>query len=294
MGERVTTEFPRRSAIIAAAVALVVVLVVTALSVALARPRGDRDWVEHLAIMPEIDLREDGFAMGLVTDWSYDAEGPVDKAYTTAAESFADLRDVWFVIEPHPGMKAMAHTLVLFEFADDRIVGLTVEARREADEKYSALWGAFNRFELAYVWSSARDLLARRAVMLDHEVLVYPLALSEEQKLAFLRGVLEKTISVRNEPRFYNTLVSNCTNELAKTAGLDWHYAFVMTGYSAERLHRLGLIPGAEIDVVREQARLTQQIKDWSGLPSREFDRALLAELRARHADIDAVGQPAS
>lgn len=278
----------------AAGAALAVVLAWSALSVALAKPRADRDWVEHLSIMPAIDLREDGFAMGLVTDWSYDADAPLDKAYTTAAESFADLRNVWFVVEPHPGMKAMAHTLVLFEFADDRIVGLTVEARREADESYSAFWGAFNRFELAYVWSSARDLLSRRAVMLDHEVLVYPLALSQEQKLAFLRGVLEKTIAVSERPRFYNTLVSNCTNELAKTAGLDWHYAFVMTGYSAERLHRLGLIPGEEMEAVREQARMTQKIKDWAGLPSRAFDVALLSELRARHGQAMARLRPAA
>ena len=78
------------------------------------------------------------------------------------AADFADLRNVWFVVEPQPGGDYAAHTLVLFEFAGDRIVGLTVEARLERGETYDAIAGMFNQFELAYVWSTARDLLERR------------------------------------------------------------------------------------------------------------------------------------
>jgi hypothetical protein len=68
---------PRLAAAVAAGVMLAGLAAVFLMSVVLARPRADRDWVEHLAVMPEIDLREDGFAMGLVTDWSYDASGPL-------------------------------------------------------------------------------------------------------------------------------------------------------------------------------------------------------------------------
>jgi hypothetical protein len=247
-----------------------------------AKPRLDRNWVEHLAHMPAVDLRADAFALALATDWSYAPEGPVAKEYTSFAASFDDLKEVWFVVEPHPGLRPMAHTLVIFEFADDRVIGLTIEARREAHEAYSAFWGAFNRFELAYIWSTPKDLLTRRAVMLDHDVLVYPLALSQEQKHAFLRATLEKTIAISSAPRFYNTLHSNCTNELAKTAGLGWHYSFVLTGFSAERLFALGMIPGEDFATTRERAILTDEIKALNGLASPEFSRALLRELRAR------------
>jgi hypothetical protein len=233
--------------------------------------------------MPSVEMREDGFSLGPATDWSYNTEGPVDRAFTSSSESFADLKNVWFVVEPHPGMKPMAHTLVLFEFANDRIIGLTVEARREAHEKYSAWWGLFNKFELAYVWSTARDLLARRAVFLQHDILVFPLELTGEQKVAFLKSVLGKTQSVVASPRFYNTLVSNCTNELAKAAGLGWHSSWVLTGYSPERLYNLKLIPGVDIAAARQDALLTEQVRSWSSLSSSDFDRALLAELRHRH-----------
>jgi hypothetical protein len=245
-------------------------------------PRTDRDWAPHLAVTPRVELAEGRFTVAPVTDWSYGADGPASQGYTAAAEAIAEVRNVWFVLEPHPGMEPMAHTLVLFEFPGDRLVGLTIEARREADEAYSAFRGAFNAFELAYIWSTARDLLARRAVMLDHDVLVYPLALDQAQKERFLTRLLTRTQELETRPRFYNTLVSNCTNELAKSALLDWSPAFILTGYSAQRLFELGLIPGEDFETARAAARMTDAVRGWRDLDAAEFDRALLAALRVR------------
>ncbi len=264
--------------------ALAVLVAVMWIRVLIERPRLDRNWIEHLAIMPEIDLSADHFALSPATDWSYDAKGPIEKRYASFAADIPEVRNVWFMVEPHPGMKPMAHTLVMFEFPGDRMIGLTIEARREANEEYSALWGAFNKFELAYIWSTPKDLLTRRAVYLDHDVLVYPLQLSEQQKKDFLRALLEQTQKVSTTPRFYNTLVSNCTNELAKTAALDWHYAFILTGYSAERLYDLKMISGKSFEDAQARALVTDKVKSWNSLPSADFDRALLAELRTRNA----------
>ena len=89
------------------------------------------------------------------------------------------------MVEPQPGGDYAAHTLVLFEFGGDRIVGLTVEARLEEGETYDAVAGVFNNFELSYIWSTARDLLTRRVTFLDKDVYVYPLRLEEKQKRRF-------------------------------------------------------------------------------------------------------------
>lgn len=267
-----------------AAVVLLLVAAVAWHRTQIERPRLDRDWEPHLALMPVIEAREDAFHLALATDWSYTPEGPAERNYTSFAARHGDLRNVWFVIEPHPGFRPMAHTLVLFEFAGDRVIGLTIEARRERTEDYSALAGAFNAFELAYIWSTPRDLLTRRAVMLAHDVFVYPLALDEGQKRRFLDRLIRETQEVSTTPRFYNTLVSNCTNELAKLALLDWHPSWVLTGYSTERLYELGLIPseGKPFADVRALARLTDDARDWAALDAASFDAALLAELRRR------------
>jgi len=251
--------------------------------VLLAEPRLDRRWVDNLAHMPNVQLSPGAFALDHVTDWSYTSEGPVKRDVVTFANTFDDLHNVWFMVEPQPGGEYAAHTLILFEFDGDRIVGLTVEARLEQGETYDAVAGAFNRYELSYIWATARELLTRRVTFLDKDVYVYPLQLDENQKRNFLRLLLEGTIDVSTHPRFYNTITSNCTNELAKVAGLGWHYSWVLTGYSPQRLYELKLIPGETFESAKKDALLKTAIAGWNNLPSRDFDKALLAELRRRH-----------
>jgi hypothetical protein len=250
--------------------------------VVMERARIDRDWVENLAQMPHIEITKDGFSLEPVMDWSYDASGPVGKDVTRFAGAYAELKNAYFVVEPQPGQPYAAHTLILFEFAEDRLVGLTVEARLEKGETYSALDGLFNKFELAYIWATARDLLTRRVSFLKKDIYVYPLALNQEQEQKFLRGVIDRTISVETKPRFYNTLTSNCTNELAKVAGVAWHHSWVLTGYSPQRLFDLKLIPGTDFDAARNLALMTNEIGAWSDLSDADFNRMLLAELRKR------------
>jgi hypothetical protein len=251
--------------------------------VLLAEARLNRKWVDNLAHMPKVELSQGSFALDHVADWSYTKDGPATRGAITFANTFDDLRNVWFVVEPQPGGDYAAHTLILFEFGGDRIVGLTVEARLEQGETYDAVAGALNRFELSYIWATARELLTRRVTFLDKDVYVYPLQLEAWQKPAFLRALLEGTLDVATHARFYNTITSNCTNELAKVAGLGWHYSWVLTGYSPQRLYELKLIPGETFEQAKQTALMKDQIASWNDLPSKEFDRALLAELRRRH-----------
>lgn len=266
-----------------AGLAVAALFAVLATPVLLAEPRLDRKWVDNLAHMPNVQLSPGAFALDHVADWSYASEGPATREAITFANTFDDLRNVWFMVEPQPGGDYAAHTLILFEFGGDRIVGLTVEARLEQGETYDAVAGAFNRYELSYIWATARELLTRRVTFLDKDVYVYPLQLDESQKRNFLRLLLEGTIDVSKQPRFYNTITSNCTNELAKVAGLGWHYSWVLTGYSPQRLYELKLIPGETFEAAKQSALLKTEIASWNDLSSRDFDKALLAELRRRH-----------
>ena len=255
-------------------------------------PSNDRDWYPYLANTTQVERSGDAVIVSPVTDWRYDADGPVAQCYRDETFSEDALRDVWFVIEPRPGSNLVAHTFLMFEFDGDRLVGLTIEARREADETYSAIRGIFNAYELSYVWGSARDLLTRRVVFLDHEVFVYPLRLSEEQKQTLLTSLVARTEELEQNPRFYNTLWSNCTNELAKAVGMDWRPAFILTGSSDDLLFRRGVIPGDDFEEARENANVTGLVRDLNEAEGNvdgeadDFDARLLEELRRRFADI--------
>lgn len=247
--------------------------------------RADRTWDPYLARTAHVEMDASRFSVAPVSDWAYDSERTVSEAYGAAAFEISQLRQVWFMLEPQPGSRIAAHTLLLFEFADDRLLGLTIEARREAGEDYSAVRGAFNTFELSYVWGTARDFLTRRAVLLDHEVFIYPIAIGDEQKRNLLTRLLERTADLEQHPRYYNTLFSNCTNELAKAAGFSWAPAFILTGGSDQYLFQRRIIPGADFATVRQRADITAFVRELNAAPAEGFDAALLAELRRRSGE---------
>jgi hypothetical protein len=267
---------------------VLVLLALFTISIITKIPRLDRNWTEHLARMPDIEMDGEGFSLDPATNWTYDAKGPTAKNTVSFAAKYADLKNVWFMVEPQPGGGYAAHTLLLFEFAGDRIIGITVEARREEGEEYDAFQGLFNNFELAYIWSTSKELLTRRAVYLAKEVYVYPLKLTDKDKTDFLRALLKQTMALETKARFYNTFTSNCTNELAKVARIPWHYSFILTGYSPQHLYKLGYIPGPDFATAKRQAKLDSEIRSWNGLSGPEFDHALLAELRQRTGETPA------
>lgn len=243
-------------------------------------PSHDRDWQTHLSIAPKVDMSRRGAAIAPVRDWTYDEGGAVSEGWLSSTEiDLGQLKQVWFVVEPHPGLQVMAHTLVLFEFRNGDLLGLTIEARKQKLEKFAPLAGAFRRFELVYVWAEPRDLLTRRAVYLDHELYIYPLDLTPDGERAYLNALLERSVRLHDQPRFYNTLFSNCTNELAKTAGLGWQPAFVLTGRSDEALFDKGLIAGASFEDARNDANMTDIVKALNGKSSDLFNQELLAAL---------------
>lgn len=250
--------------------------------------RHDRDFVEHLSRLPHVVLAEQSFEVSPTRNWSYSSKGPAQKNWQElpVGYAFEDVKKTWFLVEPHPGVDAMAHTLVLFEFSNDRLLGLTIEARREVDEKYSAFDGNWGKFELLYVWANARDLIQRRAIYLDKNVEIYPLDISKEQSVSFLKEMLDQTKRIENKARLYNTLFSNCTNELGKNAGLSWHPSFILTGYASKLLYKKGLINGGseEFAQVRQRANITIFLKtlhkDQPQMQSVMFDQTLLMHLR--------------
>lgn len=262
---------------------IVAILVLGAAAPLASQPQLERDWYPYLGRTAHVQLDPNTFEITPVSDWSYASGAETAETYGEARFAFADLRRVWFMLEPQPGSKLAAHTLLLFEFEGDRLLGVTIEARRERNEDYSAVTGLFNAYELAYVWGSARDFLTRRTVMLGHDVFVYPIEINEQQKHLLLRRLLQRTRALETEARYYNTISSNCTNELAKAIDLDWSIEWVLTGLSDEYLFDRQVIPGETFDAAHARADVTGYVNALNAIPAERFDAELLAELRRRN-----------
>lgn len=76
-----------------------------------------------------------------------------------------------------------------------------------------------------------------------------------------LRRVLADTARVEDKPRWYNTLLANCTNVLARAVnagggprGLPWDISWVLPGYADSFLAREGYIAAPEGFAAAERA----------------------------------------
>jgi hypothetical protein len=156
-----------------------------------------------------------------VRDWTYASSTILQKEWRDETViNIDELVGVWFLLEPFSEWQAVGHTYLTFEFKDGNNISFSIEARREADEEYSALKGFFRNFELTYTWGTERDLLTRRLLYLQHPLRMYPLTLELDIEKELLRSLAKQTNVLKEQPRFYNTLTANCTSVLANEVNL--------------------------------------------------------------------------
>lgn len=261
------------------------------LSVFLKTPRHDRDWGVGVSRMPVFETMPDGqWRLHNMRAFEFSAHHAAKDWRETTLDP-ADLEEIWFFTEPFPAFKGAAHTFISFVFGGetDQTIAISVEARKERGEVYSGFNGLFNKFELIYLWSTEKDVLTRIAIGLDHDLYAYKLDVTTEQSREILDHFIERTNELKDRPRFYNTITSNCTNELVKSingafpGALPWHFSHVLTGYAARRLHHLGFLDHEtpRFEDLRAEALATRAIRAAAEKPDPAFPdewRKLMAD----------------
>lgn len=235
---------------------LLVLCVIALLTVAVTlsrSPRLDRDWDDDVAILADVTLASDTshFTIRNARAWRYSATGPVMRDTFDATYAFADLVGMTFYEQPLDRSGLIAHTFVVFEFAGDYaqpLLGVSVETRRERGETYSLLKGALRGFEFTYTWASATDLVERRVKYLGYHLTQYQVRQAVADQRRYLERFLHDTIALAAEPRWYNTITSNCTNVIIGAANdvepgfVPFDISFVLTGLAAQYLTERGIL----------------------------------------------------
>lgn len=212
------------------------------------QPSHERQWPEDLSKLPYITTNGDTITIHDVRDWRYDANGPIKKQWIERTYNINDLEAVWLAVEPFAKWDGIAHTFFIFDFKDQSPIAVSVEARKEAGEEYSAFLGLFKKFELIYTWGTEQDFVLRRIVTQQHDVYMYPLAINATFSKQLFLDLVQVTNDVHEHPAFYNTLTQNCTNTLAHSANraqagtVPPAIARILPGYSDEFLYRMNYI----------------------------------------------------
>jgi hypothetical protein len=234
-----------------------VFIVLVAIYVLSKRPTHEGNWRVDLVRLPTVAFEGSQVTIHNLRNTCYGPPGsPLTVSYTTRAYSLEDVTRVWFVQESFSAWRAVAHTLVSFEFADGQCLAVSIEARVTADEGYSLIRGVFNNFELMYVLGDEQDLIGRRAYYQQHDVYLYPLTLTAEDAQKLLRVILEEANNLLSNPKFYNTLSYSCTSHLFRLFNrvrqglIPLRVGTIVPGYSDQMLVDQGLIHTEDKDAL--------------------------------------------
>lgn len=142
---------------------------------------------------------------------------------------------------------AIAHTLVSFGFADGRHIVFSAEIRKEHHEEFSTIGGFFRQFELALIAAEESDIIFTRTNIRGEQVYRYPINIQPQTARTLFLNYVENANQLAKKPKFYNTLLTNCTTVIFQMArlmdpNLVLDYRILLSGYAPYYLYDHSLI----------------------------------------------------
>lgn len=199
------------------------------------RPSLDRLWALDVANTVTGSIDGSSVVLHNIRDFDWQSTDEFTPHWKTATYDLDTITSVDIFLS-YWGSPAIAHTLVSFGFADGRHLVFSAEIRKEHHEEYSALGGFFRKFELAMIAAEESDIIYTRTNARGEDVYRYPLRIDAPRAKALFLNYVETANGLAVEPRFYNTLTTNCTTVIFKLARLldpsfPFDYRILLSGF---------------------------------------------------------------
>ncbi|MGH7833037.1 MAG: DUF4105 domain-containing protein [Candidatus Binatia bacterium] len=231
----------------------------------------DRDWQTEISVTPYATVNGDLVTIHGVRNFDYRTETDFTPRWEQRTYDIGELDSVDIIAVYWAG-KPIAHIMVSFGFRGKDYLAVSIETRKEKGEVYSTLAGFFRQYELVYIVADERDLIGVRTTYRQpqEDVYVYrtraPLRNIRRIFLDYIQTINE----LRERPRFYNTLTTNCTTSILTHTRMNpesppMSWKVLLSGYVPDYLYDLG-----RIDTSR---------------PFSELERLSLVNRRAQAAD---------
>ncbi len=238
------------------------------------QPSNDRQWCLDQQLLPKVTIDGDLVTIQNFRDFRYRSLNQPIPKYKTLHFSLQDLNSVSFVVQRFTKFDGLAHTFVSFGLETStgpEYFSISVEIRREHNEKYSPIRGIFRTYELMYVVGSEQDLVGVRTNVRDNDrVYLYRANASPEQVQQLFVEFAGRIDKLHQQPEFYNTLLNNCTtNIVAHTWGLTAQPInllsprIILPGYSAEVAYEHGIFGDSSVTYqqLKQQSRIDEKAR---------------------------------
>jgi hypothetical protein len=225
------------------------------------KPSHERDWIPEVARLPSVAREGDRITVSNLRNFRWRSETQADENWESRSFDLSTIEGADLFLGYWSG-EAIAHLIVSFTFAEGPPLAVSIEIRREKGEDYDALAGFFRSYELAYVAADERDVIGLRSHIRREDVRLFRLRASPQRA----RDVLEVYIADINrlsaQPRWYNTVVTNCTTlvyQLVGSVAPGWAFAMPLD----PRVLLSGYLPGylRDIGALRQDIALGELVR---------------------------------
>lgn len=252
-------------------IGILFLLLIFILFVSLKSPSNNKNWNDDQKILSFVEINENEIKIFNIRNISYKSTEDFNVSYYNRTFNLTQLKTLDYLVEELKGFPGFAHTLLTFGFEDGSYVSISVEIRKEKGEKYHPITGMLNKFELMYVIADEKDVINLRTNYRNDTVYLYPIKISKESLDDLFLLMLKETNNLKYEPKFYHTLFSTCTTNLAEVASdstnesfFKYHYKILLPGFSDELLLSRGLIKTnlTEIEDVRSYFNINEKARE--------------------------------
>ena len=235
------------------------------------RPSNDRDWVPTCAKTPYAEVSGDTVVIRHFRSFDYAPDGSPVSHWSDRSFDLRNLRAM-DVFMTHWASEWAGHPIFSFDFGPQGHLAFTIEARLEKGESYSLLKALYRQYELTYIPCDESDAVRVRTNFRQNEdVHLYrTVATPEKARMRFLEFI--KTMNeLREKPRFYNVITSNCTTavraQMMDHFPMDWRV--IMNGRLDELLYERDLFEsgGLPFKQLRERNHINPIAREF---PQRE------------------------
>jgi len=233
---------PRRRGILAALV-LFAMAVVWFLSIP---PSNSRDWQPDVAVLPSAGIKGNLVTVHNIRNCDYRSETDYTCRYYDKSFDLKKLKTVDLFLV-HWGSPHIAHPILSFGFEGDGYLCFSIETRKEKGEEYSAIRGFFRQYELTYVVADERDVVRLRTNYRKEDVHLYRIKVNPDMIRRVFLDYLAEVNRLRERPRWYNALTTNCTTTIRghtvphnPDAKFDWR--IIVNGTLDKMMYERGVI----------------------------------------------------
>jgi hypothetical protein len=236
--------------------------------VILFQPSHEREWELGQEMLPHILFEDDDLVtINSFRNFDWQDDGSAFTQYETRSFSLNDMDSVDVLISHFDDFEGLAHIFLSFGLTTGEQMVVSFETRREVGEEFSPVLGMLRQFEIIYVVGSEEDIVGLRTDVRGERVYLYPTKASPEQAKELFRILAKDINSVYEQPRIYNTLTNNCTNEITRRVEdvtevrfpLSWKTA--LPGYFDEILYELNVIDSdASFEVIKARHEINNNL----------------------------------